>query len=556
MTHVITQTCCNDATCVPACPVNCIHPTPDEPDYATAEMLYIDPDGCIDCGACIDVCPVNAIYPDYELPDHLAPFTDLNSAYFEAPQRRDYEPVHPPRHTPTVPPSDEPLRVAVVGSGPAGLYAAEELLGIRSAGIKVDVIEKLPVPGGLVRYGVAPDHQSTKTVWNQLARTMGKPGFRLLANVEVGRDINHEDLATRYHAVVYANGADADKCLGIPGEDMPGSHSAGELVGWYNGHPDFAELRFDFSNERVVVLGNGNVAVDIARVLLSSVDDLRRTDISATALAQIAESQVREVVIVGRRGVAEAAFTTAELLGLARVEGLSISSEVDELSAEGSLSDVVASRFTTAPQKNRLLHELSARATSDSKMVSFRFLHSPIEIVGNDRVAGVRLARNEMVREGTAVVARPTGDVEEIKCGMVVRSLGFQGRPIGSLPFDAQRSVLPTREGRVLSSGGDPIAGVYAAGWIKRGPSGVIGTNKACAIETVRALLDDYAAAKLTPPAVGGDLLDLVSPAVDVAGWRAIDSRERSTGKAEGRPRTKMTSVTSMLEAASIHHRS
>jgi ferredoxin/flavodoxin---NADP+ reductase len=540
MTYVITQSCCNDAACVPACPVNCIHPTPDEPDYATAEMLYIDPDSCIDCAACLDACPVNAISADYDLPDELLRFTELNAAYFRDPAHQGYP------TTPVKAPvrlwegeQAEPLRVAIVGSGPAACYAAEELLTQRGLTVEVDMFERLMTPWGLVRFGVAPDHATTKQASDAFGRTMQRKNFRLFLGVEIGTHVSHEELERRYHAVIYAVGAMADRSLGIPGEELPGSHSATELVAWYNGHPDFTDRTFDFSGERAVVIGNGNVALDVARILLSDVETLRRTDIADHALEALSASNVREVVVVGRRGPAQAAFTTPELWGLGDAgRGLRVSAEEVEL--DPVTRAAVPEEHAMARVKAAQIAALPTEASSE-RTVTLRFLRSPVEIVGNGAVSGVRLARNDLVASSTGgVAAVASDDVELVDCGLVFRSVGYRGRPVEGLPFDDQLGTLPNIDGRVVDPGtGQPIVGVYTSGWIKRGPSGVIGTNKKDALDTVAGLLDDWVAGALHAD-TAEDVAELLPDNPGLAGWKAIDHHERAAGREQRRPRVKV----------------
>ena len=539
MTYVITQSCCNDAACVPACPVNCIHPTPDEPDYATAEMLYIDPGSCIDCAACLDACPVNAISADYDLPDELVRFTDLNAAYFRDPAHQGY-PTSPVRSGARVWEGDqaEPLRVAIVGSGPAACYAAEELLTQRGLTVEVDMFERLMTPWGLVRFGVAPDHATTKQASDAFARTMQRKNFRLFLGVEIGTQVTHEDLARRYHAVIYAVGAMADRSLGIPGEDLPGSHSATELVAWYNGHPDFSDRTFDFSGERAVVIGNGNVALDVARILLSDVETLRRTDIADHALEALSASNLREVLVVGRRGPAQAAFTTPELWGLADAgHGLQVSA--DEVAIDAVTRAVMPDEHAMAMVKAAEIASLPTEGTD--RTVVLRFLRSPVEIVGDGAVSGIRLVRNDLVQNSAGgVAAVASDDVELVECGLVFRSVGYRGRPVQGLPFDDELGTLPNVDGRVVDpQTGDPVAGVYTAGWIKRGPSGVIGTNKKDALDTVAGLLDDWVQGILRADSID-DVAELLPDNPGLAGWKAIDHHERAAGREQRRPRIKV----------------
>ncbi|KAA9156756.1 4Fe-4S dicluster domain-containing protein [Amycolatopsis acidicola] len=527
MAHVVTQPCCNDASCVPVCPVNCIHPTPDEPDYARSEMLYIDPETCIDCGACIDVCPVEAIVPDYDLTDANLRFTEINARYFDEPGRRDYPPTPVEPANPKIETTEPgPLRVAIVGSGPAACYAAEELLTRRGLEVEVHMFERLPVPWGLVRFGVAPDHQSTKAVTKSFGRTITRKGLHLHLNVEVGTHVTHEELLASHHAVLYAVGAPRDRRLGVPGEDLPGSHAATEFVAWYNGHPDFADASFDLSAERAVVVGNGNVALDVARVLAGDVDELARTDIADHALEALSASRIQEVVVLGRRGPRDAAYTVPELLGLSTFD-----IAVEGADPSGSL-------------KAELLRELADRPTRGGKRIVLRYLASPIEILGQDKVSGLRVGKNDVV-DGQAVA---TGETEDLDCGLVLRSIGYRGAPLPGLPFDEARGVVPNDGGRVA-------AGVYAAGWIKRGPSGVIGTNKKCAEDTVAALLEDYLNGKLSRPSADAaavrELVERRQPlALEHGGWRAIDTHEREAGRAQGRPRVKLVDVRAMLDVA------
>jgi ferredoxin--NADP+ reductase len=409
-----------------------------------------------------------------------------------------------------------------------------------------------------VRFGVAPDHQATKSVTKLFTRTAGRKGLDFHLNVEVGKHITHEELLAHHHAVIYAVGAPGDRSLGVPGEGLPGCHSATDFVAWYNGHPDFADRTFDLSGERAVIVGNGNVALDVARILASGVDRLSRTDISDHALEALAASKITEVVVLGRRGPSQAAFTLPELLGLADTPGLQVhvnqaEATVDRLTAAA----LEATPYSMAAQKATILSELVGRPpTGAGKRVSLRFLTSPVEILGEDRVRGVRVAHNELVDSGGRLEARGTGELEDIACGLVLRSIGYKGTPVPGLPFDGSRGTLPNEHGRVVEpSTGAPMTGVYTAGWIKRGPSGVIGTNKKCAEDTVQSLFDDYAAGRLVAPTQGrDDLRALITKrqpdALDYAAWQAIDRHERAIAKDHRRPRIKLASVPEMLRVA------
>ena len=546
MTHVITQPCCNDATCIAVCPVACIHPTPEEPGYATAEMLYIDPDTCIDCGACVDVCPVEAILPDSDLTPDNRVYLELNATHYEG---RSY-PTVPPPATSVASAAQDVLRVAVIGSGPAAMYTADELLSRRDLPVEVHVFEKLPAPWGLVRYGVAPDHPGTKEVAKLFKKTASKKGFTFHLNTEVGEHLTHDELLQHVHAVVYAVGAPHDRTLDVPGEDLPGCASATDFVAWYNGHPAAAHRTFDLSHERAVVIGNGNVALDVARVLLSDPDDLARTDIADHALAALRDSRVREVVVVGRRGVGQAAFTTPELLGLRGSRAFDVVAEASETAVdEATLAHWRDAPDPIAVMKARLLTDLDSH--TEHRAFRLRFGWSPVQVLGTDRVIGIRLRRNDLSYDGSAVRVVPTDETVDLDCGLVLRAVGYHGAPVRDLPFDAVTGTLPHDRGRVVSAGGEPLPGVYATGWVKRGPSGVIGTNKWDAAETVRSLLEDRDALP-APTGTTEDLMALLAerqPArVDGKGWQALDAHERFLAKGTGRPRIKVVDVEAMLD--------
>ena len=541
MPYVVTQSCCSDASCVVACPVNCIHPAPGEPGFAEAEMLYIDPDGCVDCGACATACPVDAIKPHTLLTPTEQPFQALNAEYYQVFPHADRAPVA------VVPPqrrlrSDRPVRVAVVGAGPAGLYAADELL--KHPEVSVDVLDRLPTPHGLVRAGVAPDHQHTKQTERLFAQIEDQPGFRYLLGVEVGRDLSRAELDQRYDAVVWTVGASADKRLGVPGEDLPGSLSATEVVGWYNGHPDHQDLAVDLGHERVVVVGNGNVALDVARVMTLDPERLRGTDVAGLPWAALAQSSVREVVLVGRRGPAQAAFTLPELVGLVGLveEGL-----VDVVVDTGGAPLDEGTPVGRQLARLRELHD-GAPATAARRRIVLRFLAQPVAVLGESRVEAVQLERTELVDAGDGVRAVGTGVVETIPCGLVLRAVGYHGREVPDLPHDPRTGTVPSDHGRV-----EP--GTYVAGWVKRGPSGFIGTNKSCAQETVARLLDDLDAGLTTAPVLDADDLPalLASRGVtvlDLADWRALDAEERRRGAASGRVRAKIVDREEMLRVA------
>ena len=544
MPHVITQSCCSDGSCVYACPVNCIHPTPDEPGFATAEMLYIDPVACVDCGACVSACPVGAIAPDTKLEPEQLPFVALNAAYYpERPADVKLPPTSklaPVIDAPVVHPrAGGPLTVAIVGSGPAAMYAADELL--TQQGVRVNVFERLPTPYGLVRAGVAPDHQSTKRVTRLFDKIARRRGLRFYLNVEVGSDLSHAELLAHHHAVLYAVGAPNDHRLEIDGMGLPGTGTATEMVAWINGHPEFTDLPVDLGHERVVIIGNGNVAFDVARVLTTDPDALARTDISGEALAALRDSRVSEVVIAARRGPAASAFTLPELLGL---------TSTCEVVLDTADHDLVIRDLTTADDpltRNKLeilskLGDASVPATRPRIRLAYRL--TPKRILGDKRVGGIEFD------------VTGTDEVRRLDAGLVLTSIGYRGKPIRDLPFDEVAAVVPNDGGRVVDAGsGEPVRGSYVAGWIKRGPTGFIGTNKSCAAQTVHNLVADYNDGLLADPVGKPAALDKLvrsrQPAVvDAAGWKAIDEAEVARGSAEGRPRDKFTTIADMLAAA------
>ncbi len=543
MPHVITQSCCNDGSCVFACPVNCIHPTPDEPGFATSEMLYIDPVACVDCGACVSACPVGAIARDTRLDSKQLPFVDINASFY--PERPDGVKLPPTsKLAPVIPAAAvragrRPLTVAIVGSGPAAMYAADELL--TQHGVRVNVFEKLPTPYGLVRAGVAPDHQNTKRVTQLFDRVTRHRRFRFYLNVDIGRHLSHADLLAHHHAVLYAVGAPDDRRLDIDGMGLPGPGPAPELVAWINGHPEFAGLPVEFGHERVVVIGNGNVALDVARVLTADPDDLARTDIADHALEALRGSAVREVVIAARRGPAHSAFTLPELIGLTGTAQVVLDADDHRLVAR----DLATVSDKLTKNKLEVLSKLGdGSAPSSGPRVRLAYQLTPTRVLGPQRASGV-----EFMVTGTQEVRR-------LEAGLVLTSIGYRGKPIRDLPFDESAHVVPNQDGRVVDpNSGRPVPGAYVAGWIKRGPTGFIGTNKSCSLQTVQALVADFNAAKLSDPvATPGALAQLVHArqpdAIDSAGWRAIDAAEMEQGSGDGRPRNKFTDIADMLAAA------
>ena len=454
-----------------------------------------------------------------------------------------------------------PLRVAIVGSGPAAFYAAEHLLKQPSPTFQVDMIERLPTPFGLVRGGVAPDHQKIKTVTAIYEKIAAHPGFRFYGNLEFGRDVTRADLERHFGAVLIATGAQSDRRLGVPGEDLAGSHSATEFVAWYNGHPDFRHLTFDLSQERAAVIGVGNVAVDVARILCLGPNELEGTDMADYAIEALSASRVRDVFILGRRGPVQAAFTNNEIRELGELPEADIVVRADEVALDpASAEELAAATRLALKAKVEILQGFAVKPLEGKpRRLHLRFLVSPLELVADaaGRVAALRLARNELVRDAAGNASpRPTGEVETLEAGLVFRSVGYRGVPLADLPFDEKAGVIPHAKGRMLRApGGEPLPGWYVSGWIKRGPSGVIGNNKADSVETVKELLEDAGRGALLAPAepdaAAFDALARSRQArcVSYPDWQRLDRLEIERGKPQGRPRNKFTSVEEMLAA-------
>ena len=451
-------------------------------------------------------------------------------------------------------------RVAVVGAGPAGAFAASWLLG-HHADVEIDLLERLPTPWGLLRGGVAPDHQEIKRLEDTFDRETLQRGCRFLGNLEVGVDVSHAELMRHYAAVIYATGAQTDKSLGIPGEDLPGSRPATEFVAWYNGHPDYRELEFDLSARRAVVIGNGNVAADVTRMLTLSARELERTDIADHALEALRQSRVEEVFVLGRRGPAQAAFTSAELRELGYLDGVDLRVDAADLELDPVSARWLEEKGTFTARKNvELLREFAARpALPDAgRRIELRFLRSPVEIRGTAAVEAIDVVRNEIaLAEDGSLRARPVDEPPEtIECGLILRSVGYRAVPLPDVPFDERRFVLPHERGRVLTPAGELLPGVYAVGWIKRGPTGILGTNKRDAAETVSCLVEDLRAQALPAPPnpsreeIDALLLERKPDLVKVEGWRAIDDRELEQGRSQARPRVKLASRDELLAAA------
>ena len=456
---------------------------------------------------------------------------------------------------------DNPLRVAIVGSGPAGFYAAGQLLSDKERTVQVEMFDRLATPWGLVRAGVAPDHPNIKAVTRVYEKTARKEGFRFHGNVEVGRELSHEELAAHHHAVLYATGSPTDRRLGIPGEDLPGSVAATAFVAWYNVHPDYRDEEFDLTPRRAVVIGNGNVALDVARMLALTDDELGKTDVADHALEALADSQVEEIVVLGRRGPLQAAYTNPELKELGEMAAADVIVDPGEARLdEHSQAQLDGGEVDKTGRRNvEIVQEYAAREPhGHRRRIVLRFLASPVEIVGHERVEGVRVVKNRLEKAaGGRLVARPTEETELIECGLVLRSVGYRGEPFAGLPFDETTNTIANDgAGRITEVGtGTPVPGAYTAGWIKRGPSGVIGTNKKCAQETVNALIDDLEAGRLPDPPAHVDALieslhERHPDVVDYSGWELIDEHERGLGEPHGRPRVKLTRIEELLGVA------
>lgn len=495
MPHVITQACCADASCVYACPVNCIQPAPGTPQFASAEMLHIDPYTCVDCGACVEACPVGAIVPERKLDADQRRFQKVNRDYFNATSRTGHAATGAAgrsilaRPIPITPlaKGKVTLRVAVVGSGPAAIYAVEDLL--KRPNVIVDVFERLALPYGLARYGIAPDHTDTRAVTSLFDDVLANPRVRLNTGIRIGEDLSVTDLANGYHAVIYAIGAAEPRKLDIPGGEKVSSATA--FVGWCNGHPDYVGERYDLSSKSALIIGNGNVALDAARLLAASAQALRSSDLTNEARDALENSAICEVTVVARRGAAQGAFTLPELVELADSPDFDLRVDPAELVLDQATAESeAAGALPYAVQcKLALLREVATRKPRrTSRHIRLRFLRSPLTL-DNDRV---RLVRNEIQSFHDSVEIVETTEVESWRGSFVLSAIGHRACALTGLPFDEIRGVIPSSAGRVQGA-----QGAYVVGWAKRGPSGFIGTNKSCSQETVRSLIDDYNAGKL-----------------------------------------------------------
>ena len=463
--------------------------------------------------------------------------------------------------TPAIGTPERPLRVAVIGAGPTGFYTADHLLRSTQATVEVDLYDRLPTPYGLVRLGVAPDHQKIKFVTNAFDKIAASPRFRFFGGVEFGKDVTLADLKAYYHQVVYCTGAQTDRRMGIPGEDLSGSHPATEFVAWYNGHPDFRDCSFDLTQERVAVVGVGNVAVDVVRILCRTPEELAKTDIADYALDALKRSRVKEVYLLGRRGPAQAAFTNPEVKELGELADADVTAHPDEVELDPlSLAAIERSQDRATQKKVEILKEYARRQPAGkSRRLTLRFLVSPVELTGDGHggVAALRLVRNELYATSAGTLqARAIDRHETLPVGLVFRSVGYRGVPLPGVPFNESWGVILNNRGRVLDPDTkQPILGEYTAGWIKRGPTGVIGTNKPDAAETVEGMLEDLAHNTVLEPAhpaaaAAEALVRQRQPNYfSYADWQKLDAIETARGRAQGRPRVKLTSIEEMLSA-------
>jgi ferredoxin--NADP+ reductase len=456
---------------------------------------------------------------------------------------------------------ESPLRVAIIGSGPSGFYAADALLKQQNLVVQVDMYDRLPTPYGLVRGGVAPDHPKIKTVSKVYDKTAANPNFRFYGYVDIGKDISHAELRAHYHQIVYAVGAQTDRRLGVPGEDLQGSHAATEFVGWYNAHPDFRDFTFDLSQTSAAVIGNGNVAMDVARILASSYEELYKTDIADYALEALKDSKVTDIYMLGRRGPAQAAFTNPELKEFGELEDADIVVRPEDIELDPLSRAAVEQEHDATTLKNlATLEEYSKRPLrGKSKRIHMRFLVSPVELLGTESVEAIKLVKNELqASPDGSLRAKATDQFDTLPVGLVFRSIGYLGVALPDVPFDARGGVIPNEEGRVIDPATKrPILGDYVVGWIKRGPTGIIGTNRPDSVDTVNKMIEDVPTlpaldpANATPESVEQLVRSRQPEYVSYSDWQLLDKMEQENGAAQGRPRIKFSRIADMLEALS-----
>ena len=450
-------------------------------------------------------------------------------------------------------------KIAVIGSGPAGFYAAGELFRQQSWSIKVDMFDRLPTPYGLVRGGVAPDHQKIKSVTKIYSRIAENENFRFFGNVEFGSDIHRSDFLELYDALIYAVGSPSDRSLGIPGEELPGSHSATEFVAWYNGHPDFREHKFNLSVKDVFIIGMGNVALDVARILAKTPEELSKTDIADYALETLFESQIEDIWLVGRRGPLQAAFTPVEAREFLELDSADVMLEGGPLKLDAESQRILETDASKDTKKNiEILKQISEKNSSNKKKrVHFLFLASPLEILGNGCVEKIRMVRNQLVkRDDGSLRPQATGELIEENAGLIFRSIGYQGNPLADVPFDQNSGTIPNECGQIIDEDQDKSLRTreYVAGWIKRGPTGVIGTNKKDAVETVHRMLETFLQEKIEPrqqtdsSGIESLLKERNVEYVSFEDWKLLDEYETEAGQAQERPRVKVTSIEKMLK--------
>lgn len=454
----------------------------------------------------------------------------------------------------SIPPSE--LRVAIVGAGPAGFYAAEALQKA-APGVRIDLLDRLPTPFGLVRGGVAPDHPKIKSVTRVFDRIASQPGFRFLGHVRLGEDLSVDELRARYDVVILSVGAETDRALEIPGEELNGSHAATEFVGWYNGHPDHVEAQFDLTQRAVAIIGIGNVAMDVSRILAKGTDSLATTDLAQHALEALRASRIDTIHLLARRGPVQAACTTPELRELGELDGVDVVVDPRDLELDPASAEQLAASEDRNPAKNlEILRQWAERGPGTAaRKIHIHFNVSPVSLHGGHRLERVRVVRNRLEADGQGGVRAVATDVtEEIPVGLVFRSVGYRGTAVPGLPFDERRGIIPNIDGRVVEAPGSSVVvpGVYVTGWIKRGPQGVIGTNKSCAADTVAQVLADTIAGRIHPAPGAPQSLDevLADRGTEVTSWDdwlLLDQAEQERGKPAGRPREKVTSVAEML---------